>query len=59
LCGAATGPGDGDDDSWLVVHGGLAGDDTEPLRLNDTWVLELHLEKGGAFDAGGDGEQKA
>ena len=24
----------------LVVFGGLSGDDSNPMRLNDVWVLE-------------------
>ena len=25
----------------LVVFGGLAGDDENPLRLDDTWILQV------------------
>lgn len=28
------------DEEKLVVFGGLSGDDSDPLRLNDVWVLE-------------------
>ena len=43
LAGART-----DDGRSMVVHGGLAGDDDAPKRLNDTWVMTLHPAAGKA-----------